>query len=281
MTKRYPSFRSIKSQGSKGDQGNDGFIPEQGAYYQVYAPEEPKTKIAEAIKKAQDDFRKLKISWDPTQLIQRYYFVFNDKFKGAYPEIEHTLAKIKEDNELEDATPFYAQHLQSVFLELPDDDKVEILGTVIPASERIQQIDFPLLTEILQHLVDHRKPISVTSTLKVPDFSKKILFNGISEGVGRLLTHGSYQQGLLEEYFSRVPDFNRSDIRDRLKSIYEDRSSDLSSAALPNGLSCGDMVFFDMLGELVPRQEPTVQDAAIALISYFFEQCDVFKDPNS
>lgn len=41
MELSYPEkFRKVKPWGRKGDGGNDGYIPERGEYYQVYAPRE-------------------------------------------------------------------------------------------------------------------------------------------------------------------------------------------------------------------------------------------------
>lgn len=41
MTQTYSGFRVVKPQSPIGDRKNDGFIEEEGIYYQVYAPEEP------------------------------------------------------------------------------------------------------------------------------------------------------------------------------------------------------------------------------------------------
>jgi hypothetical protein len=41
----------------------------------------------------------------------------------------------------------------------------------------------------------------------------------------------------------------------------------------------GDRVFFHMLNVVAPAATKQVQDAAIVLIAYFFEKCDVFEDP--
>ena len=42
----------------------------------------------------------------------------------------------------------------------------------------------------------------------------------------------------------------------------------------------GDRVFFLLLNDIVPGATKQVQDAAIVLIAYFFEKCDVFEDPS-
>ncbi|HHM2189858.1 hypothetical protein ELJ63_30425, partial [Klebsiella pneumoniae] len=64
MELSYPEkFRKVKPWGRKGDGGNDGYIPERGEYYQVYAPEElNRETIKFAIKKMKADVEKIKES---------------------------------------------------------------------------------------------------------------------------------------------------------------------------------------------------------------------------
>ena len=61
-----PRFQSITPWGNWGDGGNDGWIPEEGHYFQVYGPK-PTTSNADAettaLKKAIDDFDKLPEKW--------------------------------------------------------------------------------------------------------------------------------------------------------------------------------------------------------------------------
>ncbi|WP_125925544.1 hypothetical protein [Halomonas aestuarii] len=64
MTYYDPAFQAIAPWGSWGDGGNDGWIPSQGHYFQVYGPK-PTTSISEtvAVKKAVEDFDKLPEKW--------------------------------------------------------------------------------------------------------------------------------------------------------------------------------------------------------------------------
>ena len=65
----FPDFQIIKPYGNKGDGGNDGYRPDKGIYYQVYSPDNPSEKEAEAAKKLKADFHKLKSNWDKITLI--------------------------------------------------------------------------------------------------------------------------------------------------------------------------------------------------------------------
>src|SRR5271163_2393549 len=50
-------FLKIKPYGNQGDRGNDGYEKDYGRYFQIYSPEDPSSKIGEAIKKLAADFK--------------------------------------------------------------------------------------------------------------------------------------------------------------------------------------------------------------------------------
>ena len=58
-----PTFQQVKPQGPIGDRKNDGFDKSTGTYYQVYAPEDPKTKEQDAVNKLVNDFNGLYSYW--------------------------------------------------------------------------------------------------------------------------------------------------------------------------------------------------------------------------
>ena len=52
MVRVSDDFVRVKPHGNIGDRKNDGFRSGEGIYYQVYAPENPKEKESDAVKKA-------------------------------------------------------------------------------------------------------------------------------------------------------------------------------------------------------------------------------------
>ena len=275
MTRRDSRFRPVKPQGSIGDQGNDGFIPEEGRYFQVYAPENPKESIGTAAEKARDDFENLKVHWQSDTPITDYRFVFNDKYHGAYPTVEHALSELKRKHGLQIAKPFLAKDLEAEFWGLPTLHKFDVVG-VIPRSEFIADIDYAAMTSILQHLVDNQSPIPARGLPHVPDFVRKIEFNDIDEAA-ILLRIGNFQNGEVEKYFDQHGEFTRTDIRNRLATAYKNVWQHPNSQDITRS---GDRVFFELLNQIVPAPTKQAQDAAIVLIAYFFEKCDVFEEPD-
>jgi tetratricopeptide (TPR) repeat protein len=98
MQEAFADFIKVFPYGNEGDEGNDGFRPDDGIYYQVYAPRNPNEKQAEAARKLQRDFEKLKKTWDRISEVKTFYFVFNDKESGVSIEIEKALAELRVAN---------------------------------------------------------------------------------------------------------------------------------------------------------------------------------------
>ena len=125
MEKSYPDFQKIKPHGSEGDRGNDGYRKNSGIYYQVYAPEAPSIKLAEAARKLKEDFEKLKKYWDKISEIKEYHFVFNDKYSGSIQKLEEAISELEKDNSGIKFYIFTAKKLEELFLTL---DKADILS---------------------------------------------------------------------------------------------------------------------------------------------------------
>lgn len=279
MTRRDPRFRPIKPQGRIGDQGNDGFNPDEGRYFQVYAPEDPTERVDRAAQKAKDDFGKLRRHWEKDSIIIDFRFVFNDKYQGAFPTVEHALAELKQLHSIAIAMPFLAKDLEAEFWLLSTADKEAVLEMVIPRSQYISDIDYGAFTEILQHLVDNQNPLPNDGPPAVPDYDNKIRFNGI-DTASSLLRVGNYQNAAVDHYFDCHGQFTRKDVRDRLSHSYIDAAAKDRESKLERE-GAGDRIFFRLLNDIAPGARKPAQDAAIVLIAYFFEKCDVFEDPNT
>ncbi|NQY79025.1 MAG: hypothetical protein HRT47_01810 [Candidatus Caenarcaniphilales bacterium] len=125
MLKKFPGhFQRVRPYGNKGDGGNDGFMKEDGKYFQSYAPlKVNEDKEKEAIQKFRDDFQKLLSSeWGNFSKIKEYYFVYNDKFYGTTIEFEKELHVYQEGYP---QIKFYllgTDQLKSIFKELSEDD---------------------------------------------------------------------------------------------------------------------------------------------------------------
>lgn len=149
----HADFARVKPHGNIGDQGNDGWLPSSGTYYQVYAPKELWMNTALAQKKVKEDFRKLKRYWQAITPIRQFYFVVNDKFLGVSPHIWKSLSDIREEEHLEATGIYDTSTLERELFSLPHDQICSVLGVspfacdnVVEDKKKVRQFldDFSL-----------------------------------------------------------------------------------------------------------------------------------------
>jgi hypothetical protein len=283
-------FTPVKPQGPEGDWKNDGHEPAAGRYYQVYAPE--RLEEARAVTKLQDDFAGLLIKWGDAAVypigVQEFYFVINDAYRitpGSYPTTIAALEALRNQHGLKVCKPFLSKDLEDILLDLPDDKINAVLGFP-PNPADIQVLQFDLVNEVIRHIVENSGPRSLLQTLNSPDFDEKIAFNDLA-ATGFLLRDGAYRRGSLEDYFSAQSNFTRQEVRNRLKALYDESAQPVSANGIGDALASDARLFYILdricptLAEGNPRLVKEIQDAALVVMAYFFEACDIFKEPPS
>ncbi|MGE3407554.1 MAG: ABC-three component system protein [Pirellulales bacterium] len=275
-----PSFVQIKPQGQFGDRKNDGYVKDEGHYYQVYAPENPTADQSQqkTVTKLKTDFSGLKKHWQKTCPIKRFSFTFNDKYHGSFPTIEADLAAIKTKHDLLSCDCLLAKHLEDLMFSLSDDQIFTVLKGMPPDPTNITSINFTILREVIDEIIKKAQGPSIEGALNVPDFSDKIKFNGLSVATGALLVVGSYQAGEIDAYFARNSTFAKQQLRDHLNSIFATAKGSIPMADA-KGVSHADLVFFKILADICPEKSRLHTDAALVVMAYFFESCDIFADP--
>ncbi len=270
-----PGFIPVKPQGNIGDRKNDGYNKNLGKYYQVFAPENPETALNDAVKKLSTDFAGLKEYWPLINPINEYHFVFNDKYHGTNPTIEKELSTIKTKNNLNDSSVILCKHLEELLFTLPDDVLFTIIGN-IPDPTTIDTLPYSVVNEVINHILEHKQLLDYEQILKAPEFEEKIKFNGLSDNISALLTSASYHVGTLESYFRANSAFVKQDVRDALNDMYRSTLEE-NYGQIVDDSSIPDRRFMDILRQCSPTNYS--QEAALVIMAYFFESCDIFKDP--
>ena len=275
-------FKPVKPQGSQGDWKNDGHNPKAGCYYQVYSPE--RFDESSAVNKLKHDFTGLVSKWGETSVypngVQEFYFVINDRFRvtpGGYPTTIASLEKLKQIHRLKKCELFLSKDLEDILLGLKEDQIISVIGYP-PNPADIDVLPLDLVHEVITHIIDSTQIRSFNQSLVNPDFDSKIKFNRL-DVTGHLLRDANYRSGSLEEYFNANSKFIRQEVRDRLKGLYDEvKSLDLQGGT--------DGQLFHILNQITPTLSNTnnrlmkeLQDAALVLMAYFFEFCDIFEEP--
>ncbi len=273
MTSVDKNFSPVKPHGKNGDRKNDGFNKINGSYYQVYAPEDSKITHSDAIKKCKTDFNGLKLYWEKITPIKHFYFVLNDKYNGGFPELYKTLSELALENKGINFDPFLSKDLEDKFINLSEEDMVKIVG-LCPNLNAIEQLDYSLMNVIIKYLLEKMVPYSADENYSPPDFEEKIKFNNLSSKISTLLTLGTYQRSVLDDYFEKSSAFLKKDVRNSFKKLYEE-----SKSVIGNVKNKEDNMFMYILEKSCPQASRGIQDAVLVLMSYYFESCDIFEEP--
>jgi hypothetical protein len=290
MSYSNSDFSPVKPQGNEGDWKNDGHEPNSARYYQVYAPEI--FEEAAAVKKMRDDFAGLSAKWGDGKTypngIKEFYFVINDRYRvtpGAFPTTYAELEKLRKDFSLNVAKPFLTKDLEDKLFSLSDDQITSVIGFIPnPADIKVLRVD--LVSEIVGHIISNPIARSLQQSLVSPDFDEKIAFNNLSH-TANWLREADYRRSVVDLYFRQNSSFSRQDVRDKLKAIYEN-SKQQGFATDASGGTIEDQQFFYILSEITPKTEnhhdkralKDLEDAALVMMAYFFEACDIFEEPS-
>jgi hypothetical protein len=267
-----PNFRQVKPQGLFGDRKNDGFDVTTGTYYQVYAPENIQTKEKETINKLVADFNGLYSYWQSITPIKFFYYVVNDKYKGAYASLFEELQKIRNQYPGITVDSILSKNLEDIFMGLSEDSITDIIG-IIPAPDNID-VEFSIMKDVVDYLLKiETKPQQEVIPIN-PDFVQKITFNDLSENVAYYLKYHRMNEYAISEFFELNSDFAKSELRNVFNGLYNEALS-----AIPDSEDKNDKVFFYIYNKAYPKHSMSIDSVIFTLMAYYFEYCDIFEAP--
>ena len=265
-------FRQVKPQGRIGDRKNDGFIQEEGVYYQVYAPEDLRAKTSEALKKLKEDFDGLYEYWNSISPIKEFFFVVNDKYKGVGPQFYKEIAEVQKEHADVKAALFLAKDLEDVFFLLPERDQRRIIG-YIPSVNDVD-IEYGVVREVVEFLLQIPSVPMKEHIPDNPDFDRKIVFNHLGKATANKLNTYRLQQYKLDDFFSLQSAAIKDDLRVVFSTLYANAMEEV-----PDSSSKNDEVFWTIFKKSYPHHNLATEAAILTLMSYYFEYCDIFEAP--
>jgi hypothetical protein len=167
--------------------------------------------------------------------------------------------------------------LETEALQLSLDQLQDVLGTIIPEAGLLKDADYYAVRDVVEHVLKIAVPLVPLGKLVAPEFDEKIKFNGLSDRVGRLLGAAALQTDVIDDFFSNRSGTHRQNLRDHLAVIYANER-----ATVADGKSSADLVFFGVLDAITPKSltlKAAVQNAALVVMAYYFEACDIFEGP--
>ena len=277
MSNANTNFTPVKAYGCLGDCKNDGFDKHTGIYYQVFAPEDLNKKgtIYDGLKKIKKDFEGLYKKWNTICPIKKYFFVVNDRYEGVPQPFHDMVIELGKQSIYShiDIEILGASALEKIFNSLDRFTKQNIVGFIPEYS--MPMVEYDALNETVKFLLNINSEINYSERLIVPDFYNKISFNGLSESIRNRLTVGSYQEGVLTEYFNNTPGI-KDVLQKKFHLLYEEAKENIRET----DENFADCRFFYILDKACVKNTIAIQTSVFVLMSYYFSSCDIFEEPN-
>lgn len=258
------NFMACRPWGNRGDRKNDGFLKSEKQLFQVYAPNE--MKESKAIKKITEDFVGAKKHWNT--LFNQWVFVHNAT-SGLPPHVQKILLDFEEANVGITIEPWGLEELRIVFRKISLTDKQTWLGFA-PTVETKIKLGFNDLQPILENLATQPIPTNL-SVKEVPH--GKIEANALSESVTTLIKEGMSKTDLVRQFFEQ---WHNSELGEKIAQSFREKYQSLEAQGLtPN------TIFSELQawagGDR--RGTPAHELAVLTVLAYYFERCDIFKEP--
>lgn len=258
-----PDFEEVRPYGSYGDLKCDGLRISTGTVFQCYAPDA--MRETDLIAKVDEDFHGARTHWPAS--MQEWVFVHNDG-RGLPPNAVQYLDGLRQAHApLQIATWSEPELLNlAMGLDLPALQALFGAAASIAIVDRLVMSDLVPIIEALQ-----RQDPNPSDPPLTPPSPEKLEKNALSEETGLFLRIGRRKSALVDTFFRKSP---RPDLGERIAEAFRLRYAELKAFDLP-----ADAIFKHLQDFAGFNGEPKRQGAALAVLAYFFDSCDIFEDP--
>lgn len=264
MGKAYPGdYQRIRQ--SQGDRGCDGYRITTQTIYQVYAPRE--IRPGELNRKIMGDFEQAKNEF--VGKMKEWIFVHNDP-DGLTPETAvDTLGHLSTSNPGIKISTHSFNEIWDIIEGLGENDILDLLGSA-PTMADLNCLQINSIVPVLKFIERREVPSDVP--VDAPD-PQKLEFNNFRIEVQDLLKSGRRKEKLVQDYLENVrdPSYGES-----LAESFRGKYNSLKSGNLHAN------EIFDELRKFTGGDQfhdSFEQAATLAVLSYFFERCDIFENP--
>ena len=146
--------------------------------------------------------------------------------------------------------------------------QLEDLFGAVPSQRTLERLDFASLRPVL--IAIQRRDPGAEPPLVAPSVTK-LQHNALSPDAAALLRQGRRREKLVQDFFSSWPDPSfGEDVAEAFRARYR---------ALKVAYLSPDQIFGELQSFAGGMEgEPSHQGAVLAVLSYFFERCDIFED---
>jgi hypothetical protein len=264
MQKVDPYFQMIKPMGKAGDWKADGYSPATGTVYQCYAPE--KLTVAKGAKKINEDLTGAQKRWK--RKMRRWVFVWSS-VDGLPAEVAALLAELRAKHRKLAQEDMGPEGLWKLVGKLSLHDRISLFGAVpeISSATETTAVEIQML---LNHLSASPLVSLEENDLALTAIADKLQRNRLSIALTAMLKPAIPVAKLVGKFVTGMPDPNFSRIiAARLAEKYNELTASVSD---PDAIFAG-LVDYLLAGPLNGR----LYWAAMGIVAYYFELCDIFE----
>ena len=260
-----PDFVRIRPYGAEGDRKADGRSRGDRTIYQCYAPEA--LKQGPLIAKIEEDFAGAVRHWG--DWMERWVFVHNDA-RGLSPEVVRRLDALQSRHPSVVIETWSEGQLAKLAARM-DPAGWELVFGPAPSQSDIEGVVLDDVADVISYL-EQAEPSPAEVPLTAPSVDK-IAKNELSGDVLELLRTGKRKDHLVKRFFESYP---RPYFGEKIAEAFRGRYRELrDSGVVP------DDIFVGLQSATGAPSSAKGQVAALAVLSYLFDRCDIFEDPET
>ena len=256
-------FEAVRPYGKRGDLKCDGRRISTRTVFQCYAPYE--MQEARLNSKIERDFIGACESWRGE--MAEWILVHNDD-RGLPAASGQLLDRLRQSHPEVTIEVWTEPALQKLADRLPLADQQPLFGFA-PSKSGLETLAMVELQPVI-HQLQFMDPEPGEEPLTPPS-RNKLEKNRLSVDAAALLRLGRRKEALVETWFTKN---RRPDLGERIAEAFRRQYAQLN-----DGTRSADQVFGHLQQYAGMGGEPPRQAAVLAVLSYFFERCDIFEDP--
>lgn len=259
-----PDFEAVRPYGRQGDLKCDGRRVSTHTIFQCYAPYG--MKEARLNVKIEQDFVGAYENWDD---VAQWVLVHNDT-RGLPPSSLQLIDRLRKDYPGVTIDIWTDAALRQIADRLPLADQQSLFGFA-PSRAGLETLAMADLQPVI-HQLQSMDPEPGEEPLTPPSVDK-LEKNLLSEDAAELLSVGRRKEALVEAWFMKD---RRADLGERIAEAFRRRYGQLRESGRSPDEILGHLQQYAGMGG-----DPGRQTAVLAVLSYFFERCDIFDDPET
>lgn len=255
-------FQLVRPYGNRGDLKCDGYRVSNKTVFQCYAPRA--LNLKKMLKKIDEDFGGAVEHWGTR--MEHWSLVHNER-DGLPADAVQRLVDLNAANPRVCLGQIGYAELYAIVMELAVVKLQDLFGPV-PTQRTAAQLDYEALRPVVALIhgldPDDNPPLS-------PPSPSKLKVNDLSDAAAELLRLGRRRESLVERFFSDWPD---PSLGEKIAQGFREQYRALKVADLsPDRIFTALQTFAGGMDGA-----PSHQAAVLAVMSYFFERCDIFED---